>query len=131
MKKLRLDIINWLAYIGLQIFALISCFNPRLLPAVLFLASGFCDKYNLSLVGKAFISMNLILFGIETSPKIKIGGGLFLPHTMGTLLGAESIGKNVTIMHGVTLGAEEFDFHFTNFSRPVVGNNVFIGAGER
>lgn len=136
MKNLRLDIERYYQLAGQHKVAgfwlvLFSCFNPRLLPVVLLRASGFCDKYYLSLVAKFFTLMNLILFGIETSPKVKIGGGLFLPHTVGTILGAESIGRNVTIMHGVTLGAKGLDFHFTDFSRPIVGDNVFIGAGAK
>jgi serine O-acetyltransferase len=136
MKNLRLDIERYYQLSGKHRVAgfwliIISCFNPRLLPVVLFRASGFCDKHYLSLIAKSFTLMNLILFGIETSPKVKIGGGLFLPHTVGTILGAERIGNNVTIMHGVTLGAREMDFHFTPYSRPIIGNNVFIGAGAK
>jgi serine O-acetyltransferase len=136
MKNLQEDIERYYQLAGRPKNAnfgvvLVSCFNPRLLPVVLLRVSGFCYNHHLGLVAKFFSLMNLLLFGIETSPRVKIGGGLFLPHTVGTILGAESIGKNVTIMHGVTLGAREFDFHFTAFSRPVIGNNVFIGAGAK
>jgi len=75
--------------------------------------------------------LNVVLFGIEVSPKVKIGGGLFLPHTVGTVLGAESIGENVTIMQGVTLGAKEPDMQFMPSTRPIIGNNVLIGAGAK
>jgi len=85
----------------------------------------------LSFFANIFSFFNLILFGIETSPRVEIGGGLFLPHTVGTILGARKIGKNVTIMHDVTIGAREMDFHFCANARPLIGNNVFIGSGAK
>jgi len=110
---------------------LISCFNPRLLPVILIRASAFCGAIHLGFIAKGLSLINFLLFGIEVSSKVKIGMGLFLPHTIGTILGAKSIGKNVTIMHGVTLGAREFDLHYTPALRPIVGDNVFIGAGAK
>lgn len=115
---------------GLCVF-LFSIFNPRLFPVTLFRMSCFFHDNQLSTIAKFFSFLNLIFFGIETSPKVQIGGGLFLPHTVGTILGAEKIGINVTIMHGVTLGSKEMDFNFTPKSRPIIGNNVFIGAGAK
>jgi serine O-acetyltransferase len=115
---------------GLWVIAF-SLLNPRLLPVTLFRLSCFFQDNHLSIIAKVCSFLNLIFFGIETSPKVQIGGGLFLPHTVGTILGAEKIGNNVTIMHGVTLGAREMDFNFTSLSRPIIGNNVFIGAGAK
>lgn len=136
MKNLRADIERYYQLAGRPITAshwtiLAACFNPRLLPVVLLRSSAFLYKNHFGFGAKFFSLLNLLLFGIETSPRVKTGGGLFLPHTVGSILGAESIGKNVTIMHGVTLGARETDFHFTARSRPVVGNGVFIGAGAK
>jgi serine O-acetyltransferase len=56
---------------------------------------------------------------------------LFLPHTVGTVLGAERIGDNCTIMQGVTLGTSEPDMGFTVSQRPIIGNHVLIGAGAK
>lgn len=75
--------------------------------------------------------LNLVLFGLEVSPRVEIGGGLFLPHTVGTVIGAEKIGECVTIMQGVTLGAKEPDMQFTKITRPIIGNHVTIGAGAK
>jgi serine O-acetyltransferase len=133
MKSLQEDIERYYQLVGKPRKAsfwviLVSCLSPRLLPVVFFRASGFCYENHLGLVANIFSLINLFFFGIETSPRVKVGGGLFLPHTIGTILGAERIGSNVTIMHGVTLGAREMDFHFAPLSRPIIGNNVFIGA---
>jgi serine O-acetyltransferase len=75
--------------------------------------------------------LNVILFGIEFTPKCEVGAGLMLPHTSGTVVGALKIGSNVTIFQGVTLGAKFADIGFTPDSRPVVGNNVMFGAGAK
>jgi serine O-acetyltransferase len=136
VKKLQSDIERYFQLAGkktplsgFRIF--LSCFNPRLMPVTFLRISEFLYWHHLGPLAKIFSMLNVVLFGIEVSPRVKIGGGLFLPHTVGTVIGAESIGENVTIMHGVTLGAREPDFYFTAFSRPVIGNNVFIGAGAK
>jgi serine O-acetyltransferase len=136
VKNLRADIERYYLLTGRPVIVspwrvLVAWFNPRLLPVVFLRVSAFFYRHHLGPLAKLFTLLNVLLFGIEVSPRIKIGGGLFLPHTVGTVIGAESIGQNVTIMHGVTLGARELDFHFTAFSRPVIGNNVFIGAGAK
>jgi len=85
----------------------------------------------MGIIAKFFAMLNVLLFGIEVSPRVEIGGGLFLPHTVGTVIGAERIGCNVTIMQGVTLGTREPDMQFTVSLRPVIGNHVLIGAGAK
>jgi len=82
-------------------------------------------------MAKFFTMLNVLFFGIEVSPRVEIEGGLFLPHTVGTVIGAERIGCNATIMQGVTLGTKEPDMEFTAAMRPVVGDHVTIGAGAK
>ncbi len=78
-----------------------------------------------------FSLLNVMLFGLEVTPQCKIGAGLFLPHTSGTVIGAAEIGRNVTIFHGVTLGAKFADLDFTPDQRPVLEDDVVIGAGAK
>ncbi len=73
----------------------------------------------------------MILFGIEVTPKCKIGKGLYVPHTYGTVIGAREIGDYVTIFQGVTIGAKFADIDFSVNSRPAIGNRVVIGAGAK
>lgn len=108
-----------------------ACFHPRLAPVVILRASQFCYRHKLKGLAKILAMMNIILFGIEVSPRVEIGAGLFLPHTVGTIIGAARIGDNVTIMQGVTLGAKEPDMAFTIEKRPVIGDGVTIGAGAK
>lgn len=57
----------------------------------------------------------------------KIGGGLRLPHLLGIVIfGNAIIGKECTIMHQVTIGVDDIG---ENNKAPIIGNNVFIGAG--
>lgn len=52
-----------------------------------------------------------------------IGEGFVLMHGFGTVInGAAVIGKNCTILHNATIGAG-------NGGSPVIGDNVYIGAG--
>jgi len=136
VKNLQSDIERYFQLAGkktpISCFGFIfSCFNPRLMPVVLLRLSEFFYWHHLSPLSRICSMLNVVLFGIEVSPKVKIGGGLFLPHTVGTVLGAESIGENVTIMQGVTLGAKEPDMQFMPSTRPIIGNNVLIGAGAK
>jgi serine O-acetyltransferase len=100
-------------------------------PVVLLRLAEFFHGCGLGLFAKFFSMLNVIVFGIEVSPQVQIGGGLFLPHTVGTVLGAERIGDNCTILQGVTLGTSEPDMGFTVSMRPVIGNHVLIGAGAK
>jgi serine O-acetyltransferase len=109
----------------------LACVNPRLLPVVLIRLAEFFYVKRLGVLAKLCSMLNVVFFGIEVSPRVKIEGGLFLPHTVGTVIGAASIGRNCTIMQGVTLGALETDLGFTPATRPVIGNDVVIGSGAK
>jgi serine acetyltransferase len=52
-----------------------------------------------------------------------LGGGVIMPHWGRILLNAESIGRDLYVFHGVTVGND----YKTGIPR--VGDNVFIGAG--
>ena len=136
LKRLREDIERFQHLQGRAphvtiLTVLFAIFQPRLAPVVLLRIAAFMHEHHLALLAKPFSIVNVIVFGIEVSPRVKIGGGLFLPHTVGTVIGAESIGKNCTIMQGVTLGSSEPDLGFDISTRPQIGNDVLIGAGAK
>ncbi|CAN4272319.1 CysE Serine acetyltransferase [Methylophilaceae bacterium] len=105
--------------------------SPRFLPVLLCRVAHFFYCIKLTSVAKFFSLLNFLFFGIEIAIQCRIGKGLFLPHTQGTVIGAYSIGENVTIFQGVTLGARELDFSYKELSRPSVGDAVTIGAGAK
>lgn len=55
-----------------------------------------------------------------------IGPGLFISHGQATILSAESIGANCQVHQGVTVG-----WDYRGERRPVIGDDVFIGAGAK
>lgn len=53
--------------------------------------------------------------------------GIKFPHFIGIIIsGHAKIGSNCTILHGVTIGTDDFK---DSLKAPVIGNNVFLGAG--
>lgn len=69
------------------------------------------------------------LTGIEIHPGATIGRRFFIDHGMGVVIGeTATIGDDVTMYHGVTLGGTSFE---RGIRHPQVGNNVIIGAGAQ
>ncbi len=88
--------------------------------------SALCSRRRIPLLPGILRRLNITLYGLDVVATIPIGGGLYLPHTVGTVIMAERIGRNVTIVSNVTIGMRHQAFDF-----PVIGNDVFIGAGAR
>lgn len=68
-------------------------------------------------------------YACEISPYASIGGGFFIPHTVGIVIGHEVvIGENFEIFQNVTIGSnrKERGGRFM----PVIGDNVSIGSGS-
>jgi serine O-acetyltransferase len=69
------------------------------------------------------------LTGIEIHPAADIGRGLFIDHGSGVVIGeTASIGNDVTLYQGVTLGGTGFA---TGKRHPTVQDNVTIGSGAK
>jgi serine O-acetyltransferase len=69
------------------------------------------------------------LTGIEIHPAARIGGGFFVDHGMGVVVGETAdIGANVTLYQGVTLGGTGFA---AGKRHPTVQDNVTIGSGAK
>lgn len=102
---------------------------PRFAPVLLIRLMGSCERLRLRPLARVFSLVNCVLFGIEVATRCRIGAGLFLPHTHGTVIGAFRIGKNAVIYQGVTIGARDLDFTYDAEHRPFIGDDVIIGAG--
>ncbi|MEC8423897.1 MAG: serine O-acetyltransferase EpsC, partial [Myxococcota bacterium] len=69
------------------------------------------------------------LTGIEIHPGARIGGGVFIDHGMGVVIGETSvIGDNCTLFHGVTLGGTSWK---QEKRHPTLGSDVVVGAGAK
>lgn len=105
--------------------------SPRLMPNLLLRLAYRLSLWRLGPVAKIIALLAYVFFGIEIALQCKIGPGLFLPHTQGTVIGAAVIGRNCTIYQGVTIGAKELDMDFSQARRPSIGDNVLIGSGAK
>ncbi|MFM0204985.1 serine acetyltransferase [Paraburkholderia fungorum] len=108
-----------------------ACGSVRFLPVAFFRFSHAAHSRGRGKLAHLFSLLNFILFGLEASPQIEIGPGLFFPHTRGTVIGARSIGANATIFHQVTIGASQLDMDFNPHLRPALGDEVTLGAGAK
>jgi serine O-acetyltransferase len=70
-----------------------------------------------------------VRYGISISSKSKVGAGLYIGHFGGIVVNHGTvIGDNCNIQQGVTLGKAN---RGARAGAPVIGNNVFIGAGAK
>lgn len=105
--------------------------HHRFLPIVLCRLSRAARLRRFPFLPELLTYLNIVLFGLEVTPRCEIGPGIFIPHPSGTVIGASRIGSNVTILQGVTLGAKAMDLGFDLRLRPQIGDNVLVGAGAK
>lgn len=110
---------------------LLHAFSPRFAPVVLCRLANTLFRRRLSPLARLISLFNFVVFGIEIAMRCEIGPGLYFPHTQGTVIGAQQIGKNAVIYHGVTFGAKEIDIGYHDQQRPLVGDNVIVGSGAK
>jgi serine O-acetyltransferase len=101
----------------------------RYFPNVLCRSSRAAMLAGVPVVPKLLSYLNLVLFGLEVTPKCEIGPGIFFAHPVGCVIGAWKIGSNVTIFQGVGLGALHPDMGFARELRCEIGDHVVLGAG--
>jgi serine O-acetyltransferase len=69
--------------------------------------------------------LTCLVFGSELAIGCKIGGGLYIPHPFGIVVGISDIAKNVTILQNVTIGHK----NRSDRSEPRIEDGVFLSAG--
>lgn len=68
------------------------------------------------------------LCAIDILPQAEIGGGCYIPHGLGIVVGGRCvIGEDCTLLHGVTLG----EASFATDDCPRLGDRVTIGSGAQ
>jgi serine O-acetyltransferase len=77
-----------------------------------------------------FLSQLVKIFtGIEIHPAARTGGGFFIDHGMGVVIGETAeIGENCLLYQGVTLGGTGKE---TGKRHPTLHNNVVVGTGAK
>jgi serine O-acetyltransferase len=69
--------------------------------------------------------LNITLHGFDVPSSVDIGPGLYVPHPVGTVVMARQIGANLSLIGSNTIGMRN------TWAFPILGNNVFMGAGAR
>jgi serine O-acetyltransferase len=82
-----------------------------------------------SISGRLLLALGRLLYPPMDTPGFgfcEIGPGLFIEFGYGTIIGPRKIGENCWITAGVTIGYKnDVD------PSPIIGNNVYIGAGAQ
>lgn len=86
-------------------------------------------KRGIPVLGPLVARFNQFLTGVEIGPGAEIGPGLRISHGNGIVIGGYArIGRNALLLHQVTVGAPSPG----RVERmPVIGDDVFIGAGAK
>ena len=101
----------------------------RFLPNFLYRLSRAAFLAGLPLIPYLFTYLNIVLFGLEITPKCEIGPGVLFHHPTGTVIGARRVGSNVTFVQGVMVGAITPGKKYDPSQRPLIGDNVLLSAG--
>lgn len=115
--------------------------SPGLHAIMLHRGANWLWRRGLFLPGRLLSQINRAITGIEIHPGARVGNGVFIDHGMGVVIGeTASVGDNVTMYQGVTLGGtgkERGKRHPTVEKDAVIGvgasvlGAVTIGAGAR
>jgi serine O-acetyltransferase len=70
--------------------------------------------------------LNVTLNGFEMGSHIEVGPRFYVPHPVGTVVEAERLGSGVTLVSAITIGMRNNPPSF-----PVIGNDIYVGAGAR
>lgn len=103
-----------------------SLLNSSVQAALLMRLRIFCHKYLLLKIFGKITSFILERFYSVALFTYNIGGGILIPHPLAVVINAESLGDNVTILQGVTIGIKS-----DKNKKPRIQNNVYIGAGAK
>ncbi|HEX9943427.1 MAG TPA: DapH/DapD/GlmU-related protein [Thermoanaerobaculia bacterium] len=80
-------------------------------------------------LGPLIARCNQFLTGVEIGPGAVIGPGLLISHGVGIVVGGYvRIGRDAILLHQVTIGSPDPN---RKEQMPVIGDNVFLGAGAK
>ena len=96
---------------------------------VLHRCAHWFKRHGVPVLGPAIARLNQFLTGVEIGAAAEIGPGLMIVHGEGIVVGGYArIGRDATLLHQVTIGGPAPD---RREAMPVIGDEVFIGAGAK
>ena len=92
---------------------------------IVYRAMRFCQTRHLKPLAFILYRLNIFCSHAVIGRGAEFGDGLIILHTSGIVINSKvKAGKNLILEHGVTIGAEKNRC-------PVLGDNVFVGAGAK
>lgn len=133
MVAIRSDIARWvrpeqiarLDEVTLPVALRLVFRHPPLRAMVLFRIGAAADRLSIRGVPSLMQRRILVKYGMEIAPSTQVGGGLYVPHPVGCVLHARSIGSNVSVIGNATFGTR------SDARWPEIGDGVFVGVGAR
>lgn len=131
--EFRLDVARWLtpgeigdpAAVTARQTAVLLYRNMGLRAVLAFRLGHWCHVRGIRGGPSFFQRMLYRRYGLDIVVRAPIGGGLYIPHPIGTTLAPAAMGENCSVIAAVTVGMRnrrEF---------PTIGDRVFLGAGSR
>ena len=101
------------------------CLSDGSTAQILYRLMRYCQTGRLRPVAMVVYRLNAALGHAVIGRGAEFGPGLVILHSYGIVINSEvRAGRNLVLEHGVTIGAEKG-------RSPVLGDNVFIGAGAK
>jgi len=115
-----------------------NCMDPGALAVIVYRFGNWGYRMKIPVVRHLvlfvylFLKMPIVLgFGIYIPVRAKIGKGFIIHNMNGIFISTGVIGENCTVQQGVTIGAIRPNRWAGKPRPPVLGNNVYIGAGAK
>jgi serine O-acetyltransferase len=99
--------------------------HMQLRAALLFRLACWCHQKRWRGMPTLLLRLISLFYGLEITVSSEIGGGLYIAHPYGMVIMPERIGRNCSIISNVTIGLRN------ERAFPLIGDDVFIGAGAR
>lgn len=98
----------------------------------LYRVAHYFRKKNMRIFSALLTRVIKFLYPIDIEVACNIGVGLKMPHPLCIVIGGKvKIGDNCKIMQGVSLGGSLGKSKSDGQTQPIIGENVFIGAGAK
>lgn len=105
-----------------------SAVNPGLAATVVYRLQQAAYARGARRTARMLRTVNLMLFGVDLLPDVVFGGGLYMPHPSGIVIGAARFGDNVTVLQGVTVGATTHADQLHRMGRVEVEDGAVLSA---
>ncbi len=102
-----------------------TLFADGTLAMLLYRLAQFLRQNHMGIISAFLSRLNALLTGALIGRNAEFGKGFVMLHSIGIVINSDVVGgDNIVMEHGVTIGAERR-------ISPLLGNNIFIGAGAK